>query len=44
VILSLLARAENKTWAVEVILKGALEQLQNHMNEIAKTPTDSFFA
>ena len=39
-----LAGGNTKEQAMEVILVVALKQLQNHVNEIAKTPIDSFFA
>jgi uncharacterized peroxidase-related enzyme len=39
-----LAAGNTKEQAMEVILVVALKQLQNHVNEIAKTPIDSFFA
>ncbi|MFZ4508310.1 MAG: carboxymuconolactone decarboxylase family protein [Fimbriimonas sp.] len=39
-----LAAGNTKEQAMEVILVVALKQMQNHVNEIAKTPIDSFFA
>lgn len=39
-----LAAGNTKEQAMEVVLVVALKQLQNHVNEIAKTPIDSFFA
>ena len=39
-----LAAGNTKEQAMEVILVVALKQLQNHVNEIAKTPIDSCFA
>lgn len=38
-----LASGNTKEQAMEVVLAVALKQLQNHVNEIAKTPIDSFF-
>ena len=39
-----LAAGNTKEQALEVILVVGLKQIQNHVNEIAKTPIDSFFA
>ena len=39
-----LAAGNTKEQAMEVILVVGLKQMQNHVNEIAKTPIDSFFA